>query len=276
CPNGHPCTVGECGRPMEVGRCPDCDAPIGGTDHNPVQGFQAMQIQGDRTQSGHILGDAQRRDQPDMQDTKNMSPAPFAVLRLLTHMSMLLGAQNNPQSVRQIIKPAVLDPGPFLMAHLLKDMEQLSRALGKGLDDTVSSIHLTIQSLLDPHQTSQWPVPYDPNLSTKDARNGWENAMNTDVITHQLKVLEHQLKEVNAFIRKDERVSSNPVMKLTFGEPGLFLRSLPQNSLIHNSSIWSCRRKVSMLSLTHIVEQNSGRDTLAVLWRFLQRAIHLR
>ncbi|KAF4115423.1 E3 ubiquitin-protein ligase rnf213-alpha isoform X2 [Onychostoma macrolepis] len=276
CPNGHPCTVGECGRPMEVGRCPDCDAPIGGTNHNPVQGFQAMLIQGDRTQSGHILGDAQRRDQPDMQDTKNMSPAPFALLRLLTHMSMLLGAQNNPQSLIQIIKPAVLDPGPFLMAHLLKDIEQLSRALGKGLDDTVSSIHLTIHSLLDPHQTSQWPVPYDPNLSTKNARNGWENAMNTDVITHQLKVLEHQLKEVNAFIRKDERVSSNPVMKLTFGEPGLFLHSLPLNSLIHNSSIWSCRRKVSMLSLTHIVEQNSGRDTLPVLWKFLQREAELR
>ncbi|XP_016095221.1 E3 ubiquitin-protein ligase rnf213-alpha-like isoform X1 [Sinocyclocheilus grahami] len=276
CPNGHPCTVGECGQPMEVGRCPDCHAPIGGINHNPVQGFQTMQIQGDRTQSGHILGDAQRRDQPDMQDTKNMSPAPFALLRLLTHMSMLLGAQNNPQSVRQIIKPAVLDPGPFLMTHLLKDMEQLSRALGKGLDDTVCSIHLTIHRLLDPHQTSQWPVTYDPNLSTKDARNGWENAMNTDVITHQLKVLEHQLKEVNAFIRKDERVSSNPVMKLTFGEPGLFLRSLPQNSLIHNSSIWSCRRKVSTLSLTHIVEQNSGRDTLPVLWRFLQREAELR
>ncbi|XP_073689194.1 E3 ubiquitin-protein ligase rnf213-alpha-like, partial [Garra rufa] len=120
------------------------------------------------------------------------------------------------------------------------------------------------------------PVPYDPNLSTKDSRNGWENAMNTDVITHQLKVLEHQLKEVNAFIRDDDRVSSNPVMKLTFGEPGLFLHSLPQNSLIHNSAIWSCRRKVSMLSLTHIVEQNSGRDTLPVLWRFLQREAELR
>ncbi|XP_067280905.1 E3 ubiquitin-protein ligase rnf213-alpha isoform X2 [Pseudorasbora parva] len=276
CPNGHPCTVGECGQPMEVGRCPDCNAEIGGHNHNPVQGFKTMQMQGDRTKSGHILGDAQRRDHPDMQDTKNMSPAPFALLRLLTHMSMLLGAQNNPQSVMQIIKPAVLDPCHFLMAHLLKDMEQLSKALGKGVDDTVSTIHLTIHSLLEPHQTSQWPVLYDQNLSTKDARNAWENAMNTDVITHQLKVLEHQLKEVNAFIREDERVSSNPVMKLTFGEPGLFLHSLPKNSLIHNSSIWSCRKRVSMLSLSHIVEQNSGRDTLPVLWRFLQREAELR
>ncbi|RXN17930.1 E3 ubiquitin-protein ligase RNF213-alpha-like protein [Labeo rohita] len=276
CPNGHPCIVGECGRPTQVGRCIECRAEIGGKDHKPVHGFEAMQNQGDRTQSGHILGDAQRRDQPDMQDTKNMSPAPFTLVRLLTHMSMLLGAQNDQQSIKQIIKPAVPDPGPFLMAHLLKDMEQLSKVLGKGLDDTVSTIHLTIHSLLEPCQPSQWPAPYDKNLSSKDARNGWENAMNTDVITHQLKVLEQQLKEVNEFIGKDERVSSNPVMKMTFGKPELFLHSLPQNSLIHNSSIWSCRRKVSLLSLAHTVEQNNGRDTLPILWRFLQREAELR
>ncbi|XP_059403390.1 E3 ubiquitin-protein ligase rnf213-alpha-like [Carassius carassius] len=276
CPNGHLCIVDMCGRPTEVRRCQDCNAEIGGTNHIPVQGFKVMQIQGDRTKSGHILGDAQRRDQPDMQDTKNMSPAPFTLLRLLTHMSMLLGAQNNPQSVMQIIKPAVPDPGPFLMAHLLKDMEQLSRALGKGVDDTVSTIHLTIHSLLEPRQTSQWPAPYDKNLSSKDARNGWENAMNTDVITHQLKVLEQQLKKVNELIREDERVSSNAVMKLTFGKPELFLSSLPQNVLIHNSSIWSCRRKVSLLSLANTVEQNNGRDTLPILWRFLQKEAELR
>lgn len=92
-----------------------------------------------------------------------------------------------------------------------------------------------------------------------------------DMIWSFFQVLEHQLKEVNAFIREDDRVSCNPLMKLTFGEPGLFLRSLPQNSLIHNSSIWSCRRKVSMSSLSHVVEQNNGRDALPVLWRFLQR-----
>nr|XP_055046764.1 E3 ubiquitin-protein ligase rnf213-alpha-like isoform X2 [Misgurnus anguillicaudatus] len=275
CPNGHPCTVGECGQPMQVGRCPDCKADIGGANHVPLHGFTAMQIQGDRTKSGHILGDAQRRDQPDMQDTKNMSPAPFTLLRLFTHMSMLLGAETNQPSIIQMIQPAVPDPGLFLMAHLLKDMEQLSRALGKGVDDTVNTIHLAIHSLLEPHP-SQWPAAYDPILSTKEARNGWENAMNTDVITHVLKGLEHQLKEVNSYISQDERVSSNPVLKLTYGEPAIFLRSLPQNSLIHNSSVWSCRRKVSLLSLAHIVEQNNGRDTLPVLWRFLQREAELR
>lgn len=54
-------------------------------------------FRGDHTQTGHILGDPLRRDQPDMQDTKNMSPAPFTLLRMLTHMAMLLGASKQPQ-----------------------------------------------------------------------------------------------------------------------------------------------------------------------------------
>ncbi|KAM9457017.1 E3 ubiquitin-protein ligase rnf213-alpha-like isoform 2-T2 [Clarias gariepinus] len=276
CPNGHPCTVGECGQPMEKSRCLDCNADIGGTDHRPVPGFQATVLQGDRTQTGHILGDSNRRDQPDMQDTKNMSPAPFTLLRMFTHMAMLLGASKQPQVMTTIIKPPVAHPGVFLMGHLKKDMEQLIRALGKGADDTACTVHLTICSLLEPHQPAQWPANYDELLSSKDARNNWEMTMTTDIITQQLKVLELQLAKVNTFIRDDERVSSNPVMKVTFGEPQLFLRTLPQGSLIHGSAVWSCRQRVSLLSLGHILEQNGGRDTLPILWKFLQKEAELR
>jgi hypothetical protein len=38
CPNGHLYVVGECGGPMESGRCPECGARIGGRDHNPNAG----------------------------------------------------------------------------------------------------------------------------------------------------------------------------------------------------------------------------------------------
>ncbi|XP_076843194.1 E3 ubiquitin-protein ligase rnf213-alpha isoform X2 [Brachyhypopomus gauderio] len=276
CPNGHPCTVGECGQPMERSRCPDCSAEIGGTNHMPLHGFSAFVIQGDRTQSGHILGDPQRRDQPDMQDTKNMSPAPFTTIRALTHMAMLLGSSRYPQDVSQLIKPAVAEPGLFLTSHLLKDLEQLSRALGKGPDDTACSLHLAICSLTEPQQPNLWRVACDRLLSTKESRNNWEEAMNTGVLTQQLKVLEMRLRAVNTFIRQDERVSSNPVMKLTFGEPRQFLRSLPTDSLIHVSAIWSCRERPSLLSLAHIVEQNGGRDALPVLWKFLHREAEVR
>ncbi|XP_041853322.1 E3 ubiquitin-protein ligase rnf213-alpha isoform X2 [Melanotaenia boesemani] len=276
CPNGHPCTVGECGQPMQRSRCVDCGAEIGGLNHRPVQGFHVVQGQNDRTQSGHILGDPSRRDNPDMLDTKNMSPVPFTIVRMLTHMAMLLGASSHTQFISAIIRPPVADPGAFLLSHLRKDVDHLIRSLGKGTDETVSTVHLLISSLLAPHQQQKWPVPYDNQLSTKEARNGWEMEMCNAVITPQLKHLDKWLKEVNAIIRADSRISASPVMKLVYGDPRLFLKSLHPNTLIHCSAVWSCREKVSLLSLAHIVEQNDGKDTLPVLWRFLHREAELR
>uniref|UniRef100_A0A8C2ZVG6 RING-type E3 ubiquitin transferase n=1 Tax=Cyclopterus lumpus TaxID=8103 RepID=A0A8C2ZVG6_CYCLU len=278
CPNGHPCTIGECGQPMQKGLCLDCRAEIGGENHLPVKGFQVGQLKRDRTQTGHILGNPSRRDNPDMLDTKSISLVPFTMLRMLTHMAMWLGACNHPQVlISAIIKPPVADPGAFLLAHLQEDMKHLIRSLGKGTDDTVSAVHLLISSLLEPKQREMLrPVPYDNVLSTKEARNGWEMEVSNVVIAPQLKHLDRQLKDVNAFVRADSRISANPIMKLMFGDPRLFLASLPQNSVIHGPAVWSCRQKVSLLSLTHIVEQNDGKETVPVLWRFLHREAEFR
>ncbi|KAJ9610540.1 hypothetical protein H2200_005317 [Cladophialophora chaetospira] len=38
CVNGHPFTVGECGMPMELARCPACRAPVGGQNHLAAEG----------------------------------------------------------------------------------------------------------------------------------------------------------------------------------------------------------------------------------------------
>ncbi|KAF5659986.1 DNA dependent ATPase DNA helicase B [Fusarium heterosporum] len=38
CENNHPFAIGECGMPMEVARCPECGARIGGTHHEAVDG----------------------------------------------------------------------------------------------------------------------------------------------------------------------------------------------------------------------------------------------
>uniref|UniRef100_A0A8C2GVE2 Zinc finger, NFX1-type containing 1 n=1 Tax=Cyprinus carpio TaxID=7962 RepID=A0A8C2GVE2_CYPCA len=38
CPNGHVYAIGECGGAMEQSKCPECDAAIGGTNHNLIQG----------------------------------------------------------------------------------------------------------------------------------------------------------------------------------------------------------------------------------------------
>lgn len=38
CENGHPFTIGECGMPMQLARCPQCNAQIGGVSHMLAEG----------------------------------------------------------------------------------------------------------------------------------------------------------------------------------------------------------------------------------------------
>lgn len=38
CANGHPFAIGECGMPMQLARCPECGAPVGGEHHQAVEG----------------------------------------------------------------------------------------------------------------------------------------------------------------------------------------------------------------------------------------------
>ncbi|RPA78403.1 hypothetical protein BJ508DRAFT_228237 [Ascobolus immersus RN42] len=39
CENGHPFTIGECGMPMQLARCPECGAQVGGQNHTAVDGI---------------------------------------------------------------------------------------------------------------------------------------------------------------------------------------------------------------------------------------------
>lgn len=79
------------------------------------------------------------------------------------------------------------------------------------------------------------------------------------------------LRKVNKTIRNDSRVSSNPILRVTSGDECFFLRSLPRGSPLHSSAVWSCRERLSLLSLMHIVEHNDQKEKLPLLWKFLQK-----
>ncbi|KAM6938634.1 E3 ubiquitin-protein ligase rnf213-alpha-like [Lycodopsis pacificus] len=266
CSNNHPCFVDECGLPMQRGRCLECGQEVGGDNHAAVSGFRRIQLQQDGTKPGHILGDPAQRNNPD---TKNMSLCPFTLVRLVTHLAMLLGASEKSQFVQHIIQPPVEDVHLFLRLHIKQDLDQLSQALGRGADDTVTTVHLVLRSLQELVQAS--PSGIDPYLTTKASRNTWETTVAADIMTPQLRDLDQLLQEAKGSIRTDSRVSSNFIMRAALGDDCTFLTSLPQGSQVHSSAVWSCRERLSLLSLTHIVEQFDQKEELPLLWRFLQK-----
>ncbi|XP_043855804.1 E3 ubiquitin-protein ligase RNF213 isoform X2 [Dromiciops gliroides] len=276
CPNGHPCSVGECGAPMEHSRCVDCGARIGGENHKAVQGFNVVRNNVDRTQSGHVLGNPDDRGVMVVSD-REISPVVFILLRLLTHMAMLLGTAQNAQALLKIIKPTVRDPERFLQQHIQKDLEQLMKTLGRSADETANVVHIILCCLLKAphHQPGSWPVGFDATLSSKERRNRWEKVVAAMIIS-ELKCLDKTLLETNIRISQDERISSNPVAKIMYGDPATFLPHLPKKSVVHCSKIWSYRKKITVEYLQHVVEQNDGKDIVPILCRFLQKERELR
>ncbi|XP_048346006.1 E3 ubiquitin-protein ligase RNF213-like isoform X2 [Sphaerodactylus townsendi] len=276
CPNGHPCTVGECGRPMERSRCVDCGVEIGGSDHRSLQNFRQVQVGADRTQTGHLLGNPGNRE-ATVASEREMSPAVLILIRLLTHLALLLGATQDPQSLLQIIKPQVQDPVSFLLQHIYKDLEQLMNTLGKSIDETTTVIHLILCRFFKetPQHPELWSAQFDGQLSQKQARNNWEKVAKFFIVP-ELELLDKTLLELNQQISEDERISSNPVVKIIYGDPATFLSRLPKNKTIHCSKIWNCRKRISVEYLGHVVQQRGGKDSVPILWKFLQKEGELR
>ncbi|NXS52991.1 RN213 ligase, partial [Brachypteracias leptosomus] len=266
-----------CGRPMEKSHCVDCGAQVGGEKHKPLPGFQELRSNEDRTQTGHVLGDIPHRRTRGVSE-RDMSPVVFILIRLLTHLAMLLGATKDPQSLQRIIKPVVQDPVSFLREHIQEDLMQLTKTLGKSVDETINILHLVLSSLLkDPHQhPGQWPVGFDNVLSTKEKRNKWEEIVAETIIVPELRDLDKKLLKLNRQTQEDERISSNPMVKVVYGDPATFLAQLPKHSHVHHSKMWSCQKRVSVENLGHVVQQKNAKDAVPLLWKFLQQEPELR
>lgn len=84
-------------------------------------------------------------------------------------------------------------------------------------------------------------------------------------------LLDKALLDLNKQISEDERLSSNPVVKIIYGDPTVFLSRLPKDNTIHSSRIWSCKKRISVEHLAHIVQLKGGKDTVPILQKFLQK-----
>lgn len=238
----------------------------------PREGFTTIRNNEDRTQTGHVLGNPWSSGVAETSD-RGQSPVVFILTRLLTHLAMLVGATQHPQALMNIIKPRVQDPQSFLQQHIQRDLEQLTKILGKSADETTHVVHLILSRLLK--EQHQGVLNFNAELSTKGCRNNWEKHFET-LLLRELKHLDRTLPAINALISQDERISSNPVTKIIYGDPATFLPHLPQKSIVHCSKIWSCRKKITVEYLQHIVEQKNGKETVPVLWHFLQKDAELR
>ncbi|XP_031747021.1 E3 ubiquitin-protein ligase RNF213 [Xenopus tropicalis] len=279
CDNNHYVPVPGCGMPQSYARCLECGIQLGGTDHRTFIGMRRLDNRQDIDETGHILGSPEYPVSVAAED-RGMTPPVFNVLRLLTHLAILLGAEQNLENVRTLVKPGVGDIGTFLFRHLEKNLEQVKNSLGESVDNTATVLHLVLCRMLtiSNNQPANSRSSFDHTLSTKQARSNWETNMAASVIAPVLANLNHELGAINNYIRNDARISSDPIIRIIYG--GLWrnndIVALPIDGLIPYPKIWSCRARITVGHLQHLVQQRDGGNNLPMLSTFLENESELR
>ncbi|XP_056089655.1 E3 ubiquitin-protein ligase rnf213-beta [Rhinichthys klamathensis goyatoka] len=248
CSKGHACFVGECGRPVALSSCATCGVPIGGHNHNPVDGFTQVNRVSDLTLPGHILGRAGNRSEAP---NRNLPLAQSCVLRLCLHLAMLQGAIHHQQGIRNMIKPTVYDVEEFLWQHLEKDMEVLGKTLNLNMDNTAIIIHLIFSRSLQ--TTSGAGV----DLSSRKSREQWESTVCKTVISPVLQDMNRMLGRAQEQIAADNRLSNSPLMKMMGGNPQKIC-NLPTNCPTHHSAFWSPSPVLTVESLSQEIDQSQA------------------
>ena len=150
CPNGHFYQIRDCGIPNTRGRCHECGAHIGGANHTAARGNTFINVDNIRenTAAGHMLGAANTRPNNPIPERK-MSSLNTTILRMLTHLSMHIGAMTSPAHVAALVKPAVRPEAvaTFFFEHLQRDLQLLTSALNRSPDDACLFMHQLLSNI---------------------------------------------------------------------------------------------------------------------------------
>ncbi|KAJ8315842.1 hypothetical protein KUTeg_007992 [Tegillarca granosa] len=196
----------QCGRAGSVGICKDCGAEIGGVGHQLRPGNVIHQGI-DQTATGHILGRAQNRKHQAAPE-RTLTPAQCAVLRLLTHLSLYIGADSEPVAVCGLVKPDLQHNVicQFMWDHIETDIACLKKALGRSVDDVFTLLHYMLARIVETFNQAEVLDDDICGLKKKDVRIQWEKDFTSRIIIPTLQGLDAILREGNNTIVNDKRL----------------------------------------------------------------------
>ncbi|XP_052062678.1 E3 ubiquitin-protein ligase rnf213-alpha-like isoform X2 [Mytilus californianus] len=276
CPNGHGYVIGNCGNPQEIKTCRGCGEKIGGESHKLVAG-NVKGTGADRTETGHTLGRAAKLD-PVTGTERRLNRTSLAVLRLLTHISMYLGANINLQAVCQSIKPNIEETEVccYILEHIDLDLTSLQNILGKNRDDVMVLMHYLLVQIMVSHTAAVVAENHPPDicgLVSKESRSEWEENFAGKFIIPVLQNMENILRDCNQKILNDERLGADPLLQILY-ETDIPPERQDMLTLHDIPAVWRYRE---LISVNHLRQNlDTVKIDLPVLQLFLKEEHHLR
>ncbi|PKC05361.1 hypothetical protein RhiirA5_485721 [Rhizophagus irregularis] len=174
CTCGYRYFVGECGRPMATGRCPNCGKTIGGSDHVPVAGNNRIQIQ--PLAINHLTGYVGELVSQNMNHfVRNLRPIAYRILHLIVHA--LIGASEPPTALAFLRKnnQTATDSETYCMNHIRNDWQILKQLLNCSDDKLALMFHSLISLMMERPPTA--------NQTSYPERMNWETSFRDNYVT---------------------------------------------------------------------------------------------
>ncbi|CAB4437427.1 unnamed protein product [Rhizophagus irregularis] len=174
CICGYRYFIGECGKPVATGSCPDCGKMIGGSDHVPVAGNNRIQIQ--PLAINHLTGYVGELVSQNMNHfVRSLRPIAYRILHLIVHA--LIGASEPPTALAFLRKnnQTATDSEMYCMNHIRNDWEILKKLLNCSDDKLALMFHSLISLMMERPPTA--------NQTSYPERMNWETSFRDNYVT---------------------------------------------------------------------------------------------
>eukprot|EP00931_Biecheleriopsis_adriatica_P017997 TRINITY_DN1271_c1_g1_i1.p1 TRINITY_DN1271_c1_g1~~TRINITY_DN1271_c1_g1_i1.p1 ORF type:complete len:4782 (+),score=1057.93 TRINITY_DN1271_c1_g1_i1:65-14410(+) len=205
CTCGYSFFIGECGRPMEVSKCPACGAGIGGTDHNKTRNT-TEDDETDRSPWGYGFPVAEK-DEKHVAFREVQSSSARAI-RLLLHGSMVLGVVANAKAGQKVynhlINPESMctmkqeSEASYLGAHFHNDWKGMVEALSSNTEDLAMGMHNLLIKMCESDKDAPSVSGHDGKWGVLDLakRNDWEMVMEKKYLKDYIKNMDNLLQDL--------------------------------------------------------------------------------
>uniref|UniRef100_A0A1X7TWB5 RZ-type domain-containing protein n=1 Tax=Amphimedon queenslandica TaxID=400682 RepID=A0A1X7TWB5_AMPQE len=265
CLKGHLYFVSECGRPVQEYTCPVCHCKIGGLKYKLEVANKAARTT-DITETGYALGLPNQRETVLLTE-RSLTPSSCAVIRALMHCSLLWSSCTNEHAteglldlIKSKVRPAELSL--FFWQHLQHDINLLSKAIGKSVDDAFLFMHLILQSISTINKPSN-----NVKLDQKELRDKWEKDFSETFINPILTNIGTKLNEATVLQLNEGKEDLNRLFFVIHERV-----NVPPTAVTPH--LWSYHSRITLEHLSQVV--STQKETCPILHEFLKKEPLLR
>ena len=252
CAKGHHYAIGDCTKPSEMGKCNECDLPIGsngeygkfaGTGKTPAETEEAKFS--DETKPFHILG--QVVQYTPSRTVRLLSGLQVAITQFFLHAGLAVNCCHEKSNVSQVLFPVIpkKDIPGFLMRHLILNVQQAVQHLGRNEDDVLVFLHYIIERMTNNIVETEAKL----DLSEKKDRQQWEYDFAKNFIDPELDSLANNISNLASTLEEDKKEQQEDALADILNEK-LDKREAEKAAIQDRPQFWWPRQRVTIYNLS--------------------------